>query len=362
MTAQQKFRFWLVALGVVIALLYLLKGVLLPFVAGMAIAYFLDPVADRLERLGLSRSVATIVLTATFFVLAILVVLALVPLLYQQIESLAARLPGYIETARASLVAWGANLQSLLGPEDLTRVRDAIGGASGRLLTWLIGVLGDILRSGQAILSLLSLIIITPVVAFYLLRDWDRITGRIDAWLPRDHADEFRAQLRLVDRTLAGFARGQATVCLILAAYYGASLTLVGLEFGLIVGVIAGLASFIPFVGSIGGFIASVGLALLQFDEPWTVGLVGAVFVLGQAVEGYYLTPKLVGGKVGLHAVWVLFALLAGGALFGFVGVLLAVPVTAVIGVMARFALGKYLASPLFHGRQPPAGSDGTRP
>jgi predicted PurR-regulated permease PerM len=233
-------------------------------------------------------------------------------------------------------------------------VRDAVGGASGQLFRWLLEAAGGVLRSGQAVLSLLSILVITPVVAFYLLRDWDRLTARVDSWLPRDHAEVVRTQLREIDRILAGFARGQATVCLILAAYYGGALTVAGLEFGLIVGVVAGLASFVPLVGSIGGLVLSVGLALLQFDETWRVLVVAAIFVAGQAVEGNYLTPKLVGDRVGLHAVWVMFGLLAGGALFGFVGVLLAVPVAAVIGVLARFALTQYLASPLFRGHVGP--------
>ncbi len=350
MTTRAQALTWLTVLALLVGMLVLLSNVLLPFVAGMAVAYFLDPAADRLERWGLSRTLATTALTLGFCVVAMLGVVLVVPLLIDQLESLARRLPGYIEAARESLSAWSATLQAVLSPEDLRRVQDALGGAGGRLFSWLLAALGGVLRSGQAVLSLVSLAVITPVVSFYLLRDWDRLRARIDRYLPREHASEIRAQLAEIDRTLAGFARGQATVCLILAAFYGVALTVAGLEFGLVIGLLAGLVSFVPFVGSIGGLLASVGLALLQFDETWRIAVVAAIFAVGQAMEGNVLTPKLVGDRVGLHAVWVMFALLAGGTLFGFVGVLIAVPVAAVIGVLVRYAIDRYLASALYRG------------
>ncbi|MBM3585233.1 MAG: AI-2E family transporter [Alphaproteobacteria bacterium] len=350
MTARAQIAFWVVTLAVFVTLLVLLRDILLPFVAGMAVAYFLDPAADRLERWGLSRTLATTLLTVGFCLVVVLGLMVLVPLLIQQIESLARNLPGYIDLARDNLMRWSESLRAVLSPADLDRVRNALGGAGGKLLAWLLDALGGVLRSGQAVLNLLSLVVITPVVSFYLLRDLNRLTTRLDGYLPRDHAAEIRTQLRLIDRTLSGFARGQASVCLILAAFYGIGLSLVGLQFGLVVGIAAGLISFVPFVGSIGGLIVSVGLALLQFDETWRIVAVAAVFFAGQAAEGNVLTPKLVGDRVGLHAVWVMFALLAGGALFGFVGLLIAVPTAAVIGVMVRFFVDKYLASRLYRG------------
>ena len=355
MTDQQRMRFWLIAIAVFLGLLYLLRDILLPFVAGMAIAYFLDPVADRLERARVPRTLATLSLIAAFFLVIVFVFLLLVPLLVQQLESLAASLPGYIETAREGLTRLSASVQALLSPEDIARARDALGSVSGRIVTWLIGAVGGVLQSGKAVIDLVSLVVITPVVAFYLLRDWDRMVERIDGLLPREHAPVIRQQLIQIDRTLAGFARGQATVCLVLATFYSVALTVAGLQFGVVIGLLAGAASFIPFVGSIGGLVLSVGLALLQFDELWRVGVVAAIFIAGQAVEGNYLTPKLVGDRVGLHAVWVMFALLAGGSLFGFVGVLLAVPIAAVIGVLVRFATERYRASALFGAPPPPA-------
>jgi predicted PurR-regulated permease PerM len=199
--------------------------------------------------------------------------------------------------------------------------------------------------------------VITPVVAFYLLRDWDRIVIQIDSWLPRRYAETIREQVRAVDATLAGFLRGQGTVCLILAVYYGLGLSLAGLDFGLVIGLVAGLLSFVPYVGAIVGLLLSVGLALVQFDAWMPIAIVAAVFILGQVVEGNFLTPKLVGESVGLHPVWIIFALLAGSALFGFVGLLLAIPATAVVGVGVRFGLDRYLASAYFQG--PGGGSGG---
>ncbi len=350
MSVRTQIIAWLAVVATLVAALVLLKDILLPFVAGMAVAYFLDPATDRLERAGLSRTVATAVLTVGFCLAVVLLLVLLVPLLVNQIENLAASLPGYIEAARASLMAWSTSLEAILSPADLERVRAALGDAGTTLLGWLLDALGSVVRSGQAVLSLVSLAVITPVVSFYLLRDWDKLLGRLDAILPREHAEAIRAQAREIDRTLSGFARGQATVCLILAAFYGLGLTLAGLQFGLFIGLAAGLISFVPFVGSIGGLISSVVLALFQFDELWRVGAVAGVFIVGQALEGNVLTPKLVGDRVGLHAVWVLFALLAGGALFGFVGVLIAVPVGAVIGVLVRFAIAKYKGSELYKG------------
>jgi predicted PurR-regulated permease PerM len=230
----------------------------------------------------------------------------------------------------------------------------AIGGA----------VLGQVLSGLGAVLSVISLIVITPVVSFFLLRDWDHIVARVDGWLPRAHVETIREQARLVDQTQAGFVRGQMLVCLIVGSYYATALTVVGLEFGIIVGLVTGLMLFIPYVGMLTGFAVSMGLAFAQFDSAQSILLVAVVFVVGQPLEGVFLTPKLVGDRVGLHPVWILFALLTGAALFGFVGVLLAVPTAAVIGVGMRFAIGRYLAGPFYNGGGPGAsganGGDGS--
>jgi predicted PurR-regulated permease PerM len=198
----------------------------------------------------------------------------------------------------------------------------------------------------------LSLIIITPIVAFYLLRDWDAITAKVDSWLPRQNAPTIREQFLAIDGTIAGFVRGQSTVCLVLAALYGISLTVIGLKSGLMVGIGAGLISFVPYLGAAMGMVIGVGIAIVQFPEWTTIAIVGGVFLFGQTLESYVLTPRLVGDRVGLHPVWIIFALLAGGAVMGFTGVLIAVPAAAVIGVLIRFSLTRYMASDLYSGHK----------
>ncbi|WP_404379909.1 AI-2E family transporter [Caenispirillum salinarum] len=369
MAGGRQLRFWLIGLVVFVAALWVLREVLLPFVAGMAIAYFLDPVADRLQKWGLSRLMATVVVTAGIVAVLVAALLLLVPLLQAQVMSFLVRLPGYIDMLREAaepIIQMGVER---LPPDQVETLRTQASGFIGNALAFVGTVLKGLLSGGFALLNLLSLVFITPVVAFYQLRDWDRMVTKVDNWLPREHADTIRAQFREIDQTLAGFIRGQASVCLVLGAFYAIGLSVVGLDLGLLVGLGAGIISFVPYLGTISGFVVGIGLALAQFDTYTPVALVAGVFVAGQMIEGNFLTPKLVGDRIGLHPVWVIFALLAGGALFGFVGILLAVPVAAVVGVLARFFLGQYLNSPYFQGRggarrdlppPPPAAPDAT--
>lgn len=345
--------FWLLALAAFLGCLWLLSGVLTPFVLGIATAYLLDPLVDRLERLRVPRWAGALLALLAFAALAAGAVLLLVPLFQVQATLLIDAAPRIVDTVRREAMAWLDVLAEELRPEDLERLRGAAAQYAGDLAVYAGGLIRALLGRGFAVLDLVSVAIIAPVVAFYLLRDWDELIRRIDGWLPRPHADTVRAQMREVDRTLAGFLRGQGAVCLILGGFYAAALTLAGLDFGLTVGLLAGVLTIVPYVGSAVGFLASVSLALVQFDDWWRVGLVAAIFVAGQTVEGYVLTPRLVGGSVGLHPVWVMFALLAGGYLFGFLGVLVAVPAAAVIGVGARFALSRYLDSPYYRGGGP---------
>ena len=354
MTLGTQAKVWGIVLVVFVAILVLLKSILLPFVAGMAIAYLLDPVCDRLERMGASRTVATSIVTAVFAVVVILLLLLIVPLAVQQLIDFLASLPDYIARTHDRLLPYYQRLQQRLDLPDSAELTQLARARFGTALSWLGTALQGLVDQGRALASLLSLIFITPVVTFYLLRDWDRLVTRLDDLLPRDHAAVIRTQIALTNQTLAGFARGQSMVCLILAAYYATALMIVGLPFGIVVGLMAGLLTFIPYVGSLTGFAVSMAIAIGQFDSWWSVALVAFVFVIGQALEGNFLTPKLVGDRVGLHPVWIIFALLAGGALFGFVGLLLAVPVAAVIGVLVRFSIAHYRASRLYLGTRPP--------
>ena len=329
---------------------------LLPFVAGMGVAYFLDPVADRLEKWGLSRTLATSLITAAFFVGVIVLLILLVPLLEGQVVAFIGRLPGYAEALREYAGPLLERLEASLSAGDMESLGDAAGAYAGQAIKWVGALLANVWSGGVAVFQLLSLVVITPLVSFYLLRDWDRIVEQIDAYLPRKSAHVIHEQIGKIDRTVAGFVRGQATVCLILAVYYAVGLSLVGLEFGLLIGLGTGLISFIPYFGMMMGLAAGFGVALAQFSDIGSIALVAGVFAVGQVMEGNFLTPNLVGERIGLHPVWIIFALLAGGTLFGFTGILLAVPAAAVIGVLVRFALERYRDSRLYEGLGDDAG------
>ena len=348
-TASQ-LRFWLILLVVTLVCVYLLRGVLLPFVAGMAVAYLLDPVCDRLESWKLSRTWATTVVTVCFVLLCVLLLLLVIPAVVSQVATFVERAPDYAAALQRETTALLEMLRDRLDPATQEKLQSLLRSSADKVFGWGTEMLGGIISGGVAFFNFIALLVITPVVAFYLLRDWDRMVAKADDSLPRKHQATIRRLASEVDETLAGFLRGQGTVCLSLAVFYAIGLTLAGLDFGLLVGLIAGFLSFIPYVGSLVGLMLSLGLAVAQFDSWVSVAIVAAVFFVGQALEGNVLTPKLVGERVGLHPVWVMFALLAGGALFGFVGVLLAVPVAAVVGVGVRFAFGQYRLSPYYTG------------
>ncbi len=334
---------WLAGLAVFVALLYMLSDVLLPFVAGMAVAYFLDPAADKVEKWGASRMLATVIILAAFFIVAIAGVVLLFPLIKAQVVGLAARIPQLVEAIRHQAEPLLSTLQASLTEQQIEELRQAAGSYAGDVIGWIGGVLAGLLSGGLALFKLASLVVITPVVSFYLLRDWDRIIAHVDSLLPPGHGSTIRGLAVEIDDTIAGFVRGQASVCLILGVYYGIALSLAGLESGLLVGLGAGLISFIPYIGASVGLVVGVAIAIAQFSDWLPVFLVAGIFIVGQVAESYVLTPKLVGDRVGLHPVWIIFALLAGGALFDFTGVLLAVPAAAVIGVLARFGQSRYL-------------------
>tara|TARA_R100000005_G_scaffold61866_1_gene31834 strand:- start:610 stop:1704 length:1095 start_codon:yes stop_codon:yes gene_type:complete len=356
MTLKQQMKFWGIALVAFVLFLILLSDILLPFVLGMGVAYFLDPVADRLEEAGFSRTAATAIIIGLFLVLVNLALFLIVPIIIDQVLGLIDNMPRYYENIRSFLMPLIDRFVDLPAWRQNEEFNNTVGQYIGEMAKKLATLSENIVGGGLAFVNLITLLVISPVVAFYLLRDWDHIVERIDSWLPKKHAEQIRTLARRIDDVLAGFVRGQSLVCLILAAYYGLALMLTGLEFGFLIGIITGLISFIPFVGAIIGFIASVGVALIQFWPDYImIGAVVIIFIIGQVLEGYVLVPNLVGGKVGLHPVWVMFGLLAGGSLFGFVGVLIAVPMAAVIGVLSRFAIEQYLQSPIY-GAPPPEG------
>lgn len=347
MSREARIAFWLLLLVAFGFLVHLLEGVLLPFVAGFAVAYVLDPAAGRLQRWGCSRTVATVLLTALFFAAVAGSLALLVPIIEAQILGFAARLPDYAARLREHGEPLVQRFLADLPPDAIERIKSAAAARAGDAVAWAAGLVAGLWRGGMAFLHVLSLVVIAPVVAFYLLKDWDRLLGRLDALLPLAAAPAIREQARAIDAVISAFLRGQATVCLALAAGYATALSLIGLEFGLLVGVGAGLVSFVPYLGAALGFAAGAGIAYAQFQGLEPVAWVAATFAAGQVLEGYVLTPRLVGDRIGLHPVWIIFALLAGGTLFGFTGVLLAVPAAAVVGVLVRFGVGRYLRSPL---------------
>ncbi|CUH41104.1 pheromone autoinducer 2 transporter [Jannaschia seosinensis] len=356
LAARQQVTYWGVAAALFLVVLWYLGHVLLPFLVGGAIAYILDPLADRLERIGMPRVAATAIITILGVALLLLAIGFLIPMLVKQINALVAAAPDYFFSLRSWLVVRfpAAVGEGGIVQTGLADLGEAIRARGGSLAQGLVaGVFG--------VVNALVFIVVVPVVAFYMLLGWDRMVARIDDLLPRDHADTIRRLASEIDTTLASFVRGQLTVCLILGTFYSVGLMLVGLQFGLVVGAVAGLITFIPYVGALVGGTLAIGLSLFQFwgsgieSTDWTsIALVAAIFAAGQFLEGNVLTPKLVGDSVGLHPVWLLFALSAFGTIYGFLGMLVAVPVAAALGVVARFLVAEYKASLLYKGTDPP--------
>lgn len=347
---QRQMKFWLIAFGLIVLVLWLLSEILLPFVMGLAIAYLLTPFVDRMERAGASRLLASLLIIGVVVLLFVLVILLVAPVLGGQLASFIDNIPFYVTKLRGLLTdpsrPWvqklvGAGFNTDKGISDL--VAQGVG--------YLTSFLRSLWSGGRALVSLFSLMVVTPVVAFYLMYDWHRMIKAADSWVPVNQRDTVRALATQIDAAIAGFVRGQTAVCLILGSFYALALTLTGLNFGLLIGLASGVITFIPYVGSMTGLVLGLAVAVAQFWPDYTSILtVLGIFLFGQFVEGNVLSPKLVGESVGLHPVWVIFALLAFGYLFGFVGLLVAVPLAATIGVLARFALRRYLESSLYTG------------
>jgi predicted PurR-regulated permease PerM len=343
---RDQLKYWGIAAAVFFLLLWLLSDVILPFVLGAAIAYLLDPIADWLQRRGLSRTLATVVITVFALLAVVFLLLLVIPTLVEQTADLLAFMPELVRNAQDWMTT---RFPDLLDSES--QLRQSLQDFAAMIQARGAEFVETVLSSAVSLVNVVVLIVIVPVVTFYLLLDWDNLVARIDALLPRDHAPTIRQLASEIDRTLSSFVRGQGLVCLILGVYYAMALALVGLNFGLVVGFLAGALTFIPYVGALVGGVLAIGLALFQFwGDWWWIVAVWAIFQSGQFVEGNILTPKLVGSSVGLHPVTLIFALSAFGALFGFVGLLVAVPVAAIMGVLVRFALGRYKESLLYRG------------
>ena len=340
--------FWLTLFVLFCLGVYALKSVLLPFVAGIIIGYLLDPWADCLVRHGINRTLATVLVLLLVVIVMVPALIILFSIIDEQVGRFLNALPQYISTFVKKIEPFIQELQSRIPSLEADKIKTYIRSNMANGLKFIGSVIRSVVSSGFAFFNLLSLLLITPVVAFYMLRDWDKFIAKVDSLLPRKSRESVREQAREIDQTLAGFIRGQLSVCLILGTYYSTGLYLVGLELGVVVGFVAGIISFIPYIGSISGFVVSLAIAFAQFNSWTPILQVVAVFLSGQFIEGNFLTPKLVGDNVGLHPVWVMFALLAGGVLLGFLGLMIAGPVAAIIGVLVRHAIDNSKNSNLY--------------
>lgn len=351
MTLQNQVKTWIILFAATVIILWAFRGILLPFVVGLALAYLLDPITDKLETWKFSRFWATALVMLIVSTLVIGSFFLFVPLVAQQIVGLADRLPGYIAQLQVLANQWAPQFYAYIGESRVEQLENGMSDLTGKGLSIAGNLLAQIMQSGLTFINALGLLIVTPVVAFYMLLDWDSMVASINKLLPRKHQEEIRGVLKDIDKAMAGVVRGQVSVVLILSVFYATALTLTGLSFGLAIGLISGLLSFIPYVGFLVGLVLSVGVALVQFWPDWIMVLiVFIIFMVGQFLEGNILYPKLVGSSIGVHPVWLMFSLFCFGLIFGFVGLLLAVPLVAIGGVLVRFAVQKYQESPLYLG------------
>lgn len=345
--SQETSRRWqMLAIIITIGLLvWLLAPVLMPFAVAAMLAYLSDPLADRLERFGLGRTLAVGIVFVVLILVIAAALLLLVPLIARQIENLVQNFPRYVEWGKDTALPW-VQAKLHLDPKafDTDRLVDQIKQHIGSIGT----VIGTISRSSVGIVAWLTNLVLITVVWFYLLRDWDRLVAWVDRMLPRSIEPTVAHLARESDSVLGAFVRGQLLVMLALAIYYGVALTLVGISVGPLIGMVAGLLSFVPYLGFITGFVAAIIASLVQHGDWTHLLMVVGVFVVGQLLEGYVLVPRLVGEKIGLHPVAVIFAVLAGGYLFGFLGVLLALPAASVILVLLRYLAQRYRLSDLY--------------
>ncbi len=359
MRIEWQIVFWFATLACLVMLLWLFNGVILPFAAAFVIAYLLDPLAVHLQRLGLNRLAATLVILFGFVVVLALILVLLVPALTHQFAAFIQVLPALLNKLQGLIAAAASKLntefatpllhklglRSTSMPDIKTSLNDIAGQAAG----WLAGALNSVVSHGAALISLASLLVVTPVVAFYMLLDYHRMIAAVDGLIPPRYRGVVHHLAHQIDTTMSGFLRGQSLVCLFLGLWYGLGLTIVGVNFGLLIGITAGFLSFIPYVGSMTALVAAAIISLVQGWPHWTLfASAMGVVVVGQFLEGNVISPKLVGDKVGLHPVWLMFALLAFGSLLGFTGLIIAVPVAAAVGVLLRFAVQQYRASELY--------------
>lgn len=348
MTIEKKLLFWVGAFVVLFGFVWLFSGILTPFVLGAAIAYLLNPVTTRLTRLKLPRWAASLMILLAFLVLVGALCALVLPTAIREAGQLAAKLPEYLDRFVVFITPYLSVAQDYLGAGYVDQAKALLTQNAGKLLSLSGGVLGGIAQGGQAAMGAAMTFALTPLIAFFMMNEWPRMTAWVQDLYPQDDRAKIRELMHAIDVKLSGFVRGQMTVALLLGLIYALALMVAGLNYGFLIGLLSGLFSIVPFVGSIFGLLAGVIVAWFQAGDLSYVAIIAAIFMGGQFVEGNFLTPKLVGDSVGLHPLWVMFALMAGGTLLGLLGMLIAVPVAAVIGVLAGFGILQYKSSALY--------------
>ena len=343
--------FWLTAAILLLLGILLLRDVLLPFVAGIVIAYFLNPLAERMTATGMNRTLASVLIVAAVGVLVVATLVLLVPMIVSQLQQLALSLPDEAVRLRQIVETWARERFGV----RFTQIEASLDNAAAELAknwsAWAGVVARSLWSQSLALFNFISLLLVTPLVVFYLLVDWHPMLSKVDGWLPREHAPTIRKLANEINEAVSAFIRGQGTVCMILGVFYAIGLSWVGLKYGLLIGLATGIMAFVPFVGWALGLLTAVGLAAVQFwPNTLPIAMVVGVFLAGQALDAAFLSPKIVGSKIGLHPVWLIFSLFVFSYLFGFVGMLVAVPVAAAIGVLVRYALRVYIDSEMFNG------------
>lgn len=348
--SRDKVIIWSLLAVLFAVFLSMVSNILLPFIVALIISYFINPIVDKIEKTGLSRTLSTLIITILFFLILGAISILIMPVMYEQFTNLLNNIPEYIKLLNLTILPKLNQLIDDANPDTVENAKEALKGFSGYIISFLAQIAGSIWNSGLAIINLLSLIFVTPVVTFYMLRDWNKMIEKITQLLPAKQSTTIISQIKEIDRTLSGYIHGQTNVCLLLGTFYALMLSFAGLDFGLFIGFATGILSFIPYVGMLIGLATGLLVAFFQFGDLPHILMIAAIFGVGNAIEGSLLTPKLVGDKVGLHPVWIIFGMLSGAAMFGFIGILVAVPVTSAIGVLARFWVGRYKESRLYSG------------
>ncbi len=350
-SAKTYFIFWCSALALFLGFVWLFNDILTPFVLGVVIAYLLNPLIKRFSRKGIKRTTGAAIVTVLFYSLLIILIVVIAPIIAKESADLIDKMPEYMDKLFKLAAPYTIWFQENIGANYIADAKEFMKENASKILSISGGLAGGIAAGGQAVIGMATILILTPLVSFFMMREWPAITDWVEDLIPRQHEQMIQDIIKQIDVKLSGFIRGQLTVAFLLGLIYAIALTVAGLNYGFLIGITAGVLSIIPLVGSTVGLLISVAVAWFQTGELTYVGIIAAIFIVGQIVEGNILSPKLLGDSVGLHPLWILFALMAGGALFGILGMLLAVPVAAVVGVLGGFAIMQYKKTPLYQRR-----------